>query len=210
MVKTFRINGKPALWLVAVVMLLGGCATKVEVKGDFPKPILTQRALTVGVYYPPEFLAYSYQEKSETRSERTIGIGKAQVSLFSTVLPSMFEKVVQVGKPGEDKLQQELDLVLTVNVDEFQYTVPKDTKVNMYEVWIKYNLQLFDSQGQLIADWILTAYGKTPSEMLKGEGDALNDAMIVALRDAGASFSLGFDKVPEIKQWLAHRKRSSI
>ena len=72
----------------------------------------------------------------------------------------------------------------------------------MYEVWIKYNLQLFDNNDQLIADWLLTAYGKALSEMMQTESNALNQAMIVALRDAGASFSLKFSKVPEIRRWL--------
>lgn len=197
-------------YLLCLTILLGGCATRVEVTGNFPPPIIDQLPLTVGVHYQPVFSEYSYKEQSESRSGRSIGIGAAQVRLFSTLLPAMFEKVVVVDKLEKDQPTDAVDLVLTMTVDDFQYTVPKETKVEMYEVWIKYNLQLFDAQGQLIADWILTAYGKTPSEVFQTEGDALNSAMVVALRDAGAGFSLGFTRVPEVKQWLEQRSRSSI
>ncbi len=191
-------------------LLLSGCATKVEVTGNFPTPIIHQLPLSLAVHYPEPFSKYRYEEKSESRSGRSIGIGSAQVKLFSTILPALFQNVIPVKTLTDGKTDQPVDLVLTLAVDDFQYTLPKETKVQMYEVWIKYNLQLFDPQGQLIADWILTAYGKTPSAMLKTEGDLLNDAMVVALRDAGAGLSLSFTKVPEIKQWLEQRKRSSI
>ncbi|MCJ8274767.1 MAG: hypothetical protein MJK04_35875, partial [Psychrosphaera sp.] len=175
--------------MLTLVLLLSGCATKVEVSGNFPTPIFHQMPLTVGVYYPPTFSQYTYQETNENRSDRTIGIGSAQVQLFQTILPSIFKGVVPMTSVKATNTEQPVDLVLTMTVDDFQYTVPGDTRIDMYEVWIKYNLQLFDPQGQLIADWILTAYGKSPTAMLKSEGAAINEAMIVALRDAGAGFA---------------------
>ena len=196
--------------MLTLVLLLSGCATKVEVSGNFPTPIFHQMPLTVGVYYPPTFSQYTYQETNENRSDRTIGIGSAQVQLFQTILPSIFKGVVPMTSVKATNTEQPVDLVLTMTVDDFQYTVPGDTRIDMYEVWIKYNLQLFDPQGQLIADWILTAYGKSPTAMLKSEGAAINEAMIVALRDAGAGFAMSFDKVPEIRQWLQHRASSQI
>ncbi|NQZ09970.1 MAG: hypothetical protein HRT35_22705 [Algicola sp.] len=196
--------------MVTLVLLLSGCATKVEVSGNFPTPVFHQMPLTVGVYYPPTFSQYTYHETNENRSDRTFGIGSAQVKLFQTILPSIFKSVVPMTSVNTPNLEQPVDLVLTMTVDDFQYTVPGDTRIDMYEVWIKYNMQLFDPQGQLIADWILTAYGKSPTAMLKSEGAAINEAMIVALRDAGAGFAMSFDKVPEIRQWLQHRANSQI
>ncbi len=77
-------------------------------------------------------------------------------------------------------------------------------------MWIKYHLKVFDSQGNLIADWIQTAYGKTPTAMFKSEEEALNEAMVVALRDVGAGLALRFHHVPEIKKWLKQRKQMSV
>lgn len=192
------------------VILLAGCSSQVEVKGNFPTPVVNQMPFTLGIHYPQRFSSYTYIEYNKDRDDRSIGIGSAQVSLFSTVLPSMFKKVVPVTDINNIAPVEPVDLVLTVDVDEFQYTVPSETRVDMYEVWIKYNLRLFDPQGQLIADWLLTAYGKTPNEMLQSESEAINQAMIVALRDAGASFSLSFNQVPEIRQWLENQSSRQI
>lgn len=196
--------------LPLLVILLSGCSSQVEVKGSFPTPVINQLPFTVGVHFPEHFSSYTYIESNEERSNRTIGIGAAQVNMFSTILPSMFKKVVPVNSVNNVAEAIPLDMVLTMTVDDFQYTVPSETRIDMYEVWIKYNLQLFDSQGQLIADWLLTAYGKAPDEMMQSESDAINQAMIVALRDAGASFSLSFNQVPEIRQWLANQSSRQI
>jgi hypothetical protein len=206
----YQRNSLKLIFGLLLTTLLSGCATKVEVVGNFPKPIVNQLPLTLGVYYPPLFSNYRYIETNDDRGDRSIGIGNAQRSLFNTVLPALFKQVVTVDTVTNPSSAQPLDLVITMTVDDFQYTVPAETKIDMYEVWVKYNMQLFDPQGQLIADWILTAYGKSPSEMMKGEGESLNQAMIVALRDAGAGFALSFKKVPEIRQWLAQRQKSQI
>ena len=187
-----------------VIALFSGCSTNVQVQASFPTPLVNSLPYTLAVHYPESFQQYSYEEQDDKRGSRTIGIGNAQIKLFDTMLLAMFDNVVKTEQPvaGTDA-----DLLLTITVDEFQYTVPKETKIDMYEVWIKYNLQLFDSNDQLIADWLLSAYGKAPLEMMQTESNALNQAMIVALRDAGASFSLKFSKVPEVRRWLAQHKR---
>lgn len=214
---TANIIGKPKLqghsrklikfMIMFSLTLIAGCATNVTVEATFPKPIVNQLPFSLGVFYPPEFRDYTYTELSETRDERTINIGGAQTSLFNTVLPALFKQVQPVSQAQAPQSSAPLDLVMTMTVDDFQYTVPSETRIDMYEVWVKYNLQLLDPQGQLIADWILTAYGKTPSELMKSESEAITQAMIVALRDAGANFALSFNKVPEIRQWLERKNQ---
>lgn len=195
------------LMIMFSLTLMAGCATNVKVEGTFPKPIVNQLPFNLGVFYPPEFRDYTYIEQSEDRDELSINIGGAQTSLFNTVLPALFKQVEPVNQAQEPQSNLPLDLVMTMTVDDFQYTVPSETRIDMYEVWVKYNLQLLDPQGQLIADWILTAYGKTPSELMKSESEAITQAMIVALRDAGANFALSFSKVPEIRQWLERKSQ---
>lgn len=190
------------LMFPVLLILLSACSSQVEVKGNFPKPVVNQMPYTLGVHYPPNFSGYTYVEENDKREKLKIGIGSAQVTLFTTVLPAMFQNVVNVPDIGNIEPGSPVDMVLTVDVDDFQYTMPRETKVDMYEVWIKYNLRLFDPQGQLVADWILSAYGKSPNEMMKSDTESINDAMIVALRDAGASFTLSFNQVPEIRQYL--------
>ena len=97
-------------------------------------------------------------------------------------------------------------VLVVPEVEEVQLATPTETKLNVYEVWLKYNLKVYDGRGQPIADWLMSAYGKTQNRTLESDSDALNQATVTALRDAGARLVIGFHRVPEIRQWLASRK----
>ena len=66
-------------------------------------------------------------------------------------------------------------------------------------------MRLLSAEGDYIADWVLTSYGKTPTESFRSVEAAINDAAIVALRDLASSFSLSFAQVPEVRDWLNGR-----
>mgnify|MGYP005721658327 FL=1 len=103
----------------------------------------------------------------------------------------------------DDAVAAEVDAVFTPLIEEFQLALPMKTKLDVYEVWIKYNMRLATAEGDYIADWVLTSYGKTPTETFRSTEAAINDAAVVALRDLASSFSLSFSQVPEVRDWLA-------
>ena len=187
------------------LLLSSGCSNNLLVTGSFPSPLIDSDPHTLGVFYNDEFRNYTYTEASEERSKWTIEQGAAQYQLFNTVLGKLFSRTVELpqwplAEGGE--LAPEVDLVLQPQVSAFQYSTPRETKFKIYEVWIKYNLSAFDRDGQLVADWLVTAYGKTPTAFMKSDEDAMNAAIVVALRDLGANISLGTLRVPELKVWL--------
>ena len=98
-----------------------------------------------------------------------------------------------------------MDIVFLPATEEFQLALPSKTKLDVFEVWVKYNLRISDSEGEGIADWILTSYGKTPTRTMRSVENSINQAAVVALRDFASSFTLGFSQVPEIRQWLSQR-----
>ncbi|HAD10685.1 MAG TPA: hypothetical protein DCF62_14495 [Porticoccaceae bacterium] len=182
------------------VLLLTACATHVEVDGAFPKPLSKKMPLSSLVVFDPAFSNYVFQS-SEGR-EVSIAVGQTQVELFTAVTNSLFSQTnFTTSQPGHS----DTDIILVPHIEEVQISMPYQTKLNVYEVWIKYNMQVFDQQGQPVADWIMSAYGKTPTRFLKSASDALHQAAIVALRDAGAHFIIGFGRVPEISEWLRQR-----
>ncbi|MCH8175359.1 MAG: hypothetical protein IIC59_09290, partial [Proteobacteria bacterium] len=65
--------------------------------------------------------------------------------------------------------------------------------------------RLLTPDGDYIADWVLTSYGKTPTEMFRSIEAAINDAAVVALRDLASSLALSFNQVPEVRDWLNSR-----
>ena len=191
--------------IFSIVALLSACASNVQVTGDIPKPLVDKKNITVAVVNNPRFQTFQYEEKSKDRLQWTIGTGGAQQKLLATLLDAMFSKTSYIDDLPTEGKKIDADIILLPKVVDFQYAVPKETKVNIFEVWIKYSIQVYSNQGALIADWIMPAYGKTPTAFLKSEDDALNQAVMMALRDAGASFVSGFDRVPEIKAWMQQR-----
>ena len=98
-----------------------------------------------------------------------------------------------------------VDLVFTPAIEEFQLALPQKTRLDSYEVWVKYNMRLTKPDGDQVADWVLTAYGKTSTETMQSTETGINDATTNALRDLGSNFSLSFSNVPDVRDWLQRR-----
>ena len=203
-----RVNGsmrgrvRTALIFVGALYLTGCGVSNVVIEGSFPTPNINKLPLNVAVYYDPALIEFAYIEYSETGSEEyNIASGQSHIELFSTVLPAMFDEVVVVDSIEEAEALG-VDAIFAPIIEEFQLALPAKTKLDVYEIWIKYNMRLMKADGDYIADWVLTSYGKTPSKSLRSVEAAINAAAIVALRDLASSFSLSFSQVPEVKDWL--------
>ncbi|GAA0351675.1 hypothetical protein GCM10009092_15090 [Bowmanella denitrificans] len=192
------------LCILMLSSLLCSCSGSFKVKSQVPTPLIQPMPLTVGTYYPKELRQYRYEESNEARKEWKIEQGDAQMQMFSQVLAGMFENVVDLNQQ-----QGAADLILTPRVEEFQYTVPRETRSNIYEVWFKYHLQLHEGSGRLVADWFMTSYGKTPTAFATSDAGGLDLAIQMALRDSGAKLLMDFSRVPEIRQWMEQNLNKS-
>lgn len=198
------IHLRRQLLLGMTVLALHGCSTNtITVDGTFPAPLVNTLPLTLGVYYDETFTLhrYEYEPKGMQESKLIMNTGDIQISMFNNLLSSMFEKVV-ILPDYSPSARDEVDLVLVPQVDDFQHAIPHHTKINVFEIWVRYRLKLFDQQGEPVADWIMSSYGKTPTAFFQSGNEGINAATIVALRDAGANFALNFARVPEVKLWL--------
>ena len=190
--------------VLLVALALSGCGvSNVVIEGSFPTPNINKIPVTVAVYYDDALRGFSYLEYSETGQEEfNIESGRSHMELFNAVLPAMFDRVIVVDNL-EDARAAGVDAVFAPAIEEFQLALPAKTKLDVYEVWIKYNMRLLTAEGDYIADWILTSYGKTPTETFRSVADGINEAAVVALRDLASSFSLSFGQVPEVRDWLS-------
>lgn len=195
--------GRKGAGLALLLLLLVGCGVNnVVIEGEFPTPNIAKLPLTVAVYYDDALREFAYVEYSETgREEYNIESGISHIRLFDAVLPAMFENVIVVDSL-EEAADAGVDAVFTPAIEEFQLALPAKTKLDVYEVWVKYNMRLVTAEGDYIADWVLTSYGKTPTATFGSVESGINDAAIVALRDLASSFSLSFNQVPEVRDWL--------
>lgn len=193
---------RTALILMAALYLTACGVSNVVIEGSFPTPNINKLPLTVAVYYDAALREFAYIEYSETGTEEyNIASGQSHIELFGTLLPAMFDGVIVVASIEEAQALG-VDAIFAPNIEEFQLALPAKTKLDVFEVWIKYNMRLMTAEGDYIADWVLTSYGKTPTESLRSAEAAINEAAVVALRDLASSFSLNFTEVPEVKDWL--------
>ena len=194
---------KPLTISLISCFLISCGVSNLVIQGSFPTPNINKIPLSVAVYYDDALRAFSYMEYSETgREEINIESGESHIRLFNAVLPAMFEEVIEV-EGFDDPNVQGVDAVFAPVIEEFQLALPEKTKLEVYEVWIKYNMRILNSNGVSLADWVVTSYGKTPTETFLSVEDGINDAAIVALRDLASSFSLNFTRVPEVQDWLS-------
>ncbi len=197
------------LWLAVVLLpglLLAGCGpVEVVVKGKFPPPTMEKLPLTIGVWYDVDFANHEFFDEAKSKKESSwlVKTGHAQVQMWDTLLAGMFERVVPMaGPPGRGQINPSVDAVLIPEVAELQYAIPAQTNVKVYEIWIRYRLQLVTTGGDPIADWAMPAYGKTPTALMQTDQAAVNLAAVMALRDAGANFATRFNQVPAVQAWL--------
>jgi len=194
--------GTRVLAVLAAISLSACGVNNVVIQGSFPTPNISPLPLSVAVFYDSALTEFAYIEYSETGTEEyNIASGQSHVELFNAVLPAMFDEVVVVGSLEEAEMLG-VDAIFAPAIEEFQLALPSKTKLDVYEVWIKYNMRLMAADGEYIADWVLTSYGKTPTESMRSAESAINDAAVVALRDLASSFSLSFTQVPEVRDWL--------
>ncbi len=186
--------------LLLSTWLVGCGANTVRVEGTYPSPNIPQIPLRLGVYYDEDLTGFQYIEYTDRGNEEYIvESGVSHVELFNTVLPAMFSEVVELDSPTADA---GVDAVFIPAIDEFQLALPQKTRLDVYEVWVRYNMRLAEPDGDTIADWVMTAYGKVEQESLRSADASIGSATVAALRDLGSSFALGFTSVPGVRDWL--------
>lgn len=174
-------------------LFFSACSTNYTVNQTFPRPLVEPIPIAVNLNLTKEFKTYTYEENTEGRAKITVNIGNAQSVLFETMSAYMFSETGQ----------SEPRLTITPSVEGFQYAVPRETRAEVYEIWLKYRVTVADIQGESIADWLITGYGKTPTAFMKSQQQAIDAAAGIALRDIGSQLSIGFSRQPNIQAWLA-------
>lgn len=203
-------------WLKALSTSVLGCllaacsVSTINITGSYPSPLVRKLPITVGVYYPDELRNFSFVEINDYtgKDELIVNSGASQVELFNTMLPALFENVVMLESLDSVQTNNALDAVFVPAIEEFQLGLPDKTKLKVYEIWVKYNMRLSRTNGDYIADWVMTAYGKSPRESFQSVDAGVQDAAVVAMRDLAASFTLGFAGIPEVNDWLRETEQT--
>jgi hypothetical protein len=194
-------------WLFTGILLLGlgGClSTQVAVdeQAEFPVPLVPKIPLNMGVHLPPELLDFVHKEDLGDDGVFTIDISDAQPTVFRNLFTRMFDQVTVIENPS----QPGVDVAGTIvpRITEMQFSAPFQTRTDYFEVWLKYQFELYNRDGDRLGDWILTAYGKanTQNYGLNNTPPTLRAAALQACRDAMAFFTISFAREGVVQQWL--------
>ena len=197
------------IYSVGLLLILTACeqSMTLRVESEIPTPVIERMPVKIGVFYQDELRNYVSEENSDERPKWKIESGSSHVDLFEQILSSMFQEVIEVAGTTAAAT---VDAVLAPSVAEMQFALPAETKTDFYEAWVKYDMELHDPDGNRIANWSVTGYGKSSTEFMKSRDKGLNAAVNQALRDAGAKFALGFPMVAEISVWLEQKTAESV
>ena len=190
--------------IIVTQLFLIGCSTHVVVVSEHPTALIKELPYEVGLVLDNSFTDYSFvREKDDEKI--TISLGKSQSELLNQTFNSMFQGVSEFSaKPLSPT--KPLDLYISVIVEDLQLSLPRETSVNVFEIWIKYKLEIFDSKGSSIHEWIISSYGRTQTRFLDSQERALHQATNSALRDAGVQIVTDFHQIPEILNWINEKK----
>ena len=200
---TSRLATRLALACLILAGVAGCGGASVAVPTEFPVPLVQRIPLTMGVHLSPELRKFVHSEKLKNAGDWNIDLGDAQEPMFNNLLTGMFAATRFVTNP--ESPDADVDAVLVPSISEVQFSIPTQTRSDYYEVWIRYHFELLSPDGQSIADWDLTAYGKANQRNyggLQGSQPALQAAALAACRDAMAFFTVQFRGVPPVKAWL--------
>ena len=178
---------------VLSVAALAGCASNVRLDPPtIPEPLINTLPMTVAVRLPENFEHFIHEEEVLGREEWRIDLGRSNAIFFTQLFNYMFE-TVKVLEPGQDPTGMDIDALLEPSIDAFEFSVPAQTKTDSFAVWIRYRIKVYDREGTLVLDAPVSAYGKALTTTLGGS-KALQNAAVLAMRDAAALMIMKFDE----------------
>ncbi len=189
-------------WLgIATAACLAGCGgSQVIVESTFPRPIIEPLPVSMGIVIPDELYNFIYTEDIPDQSLWTIALGDANVAMLAPLFEGMFRDTTDLESLALAAADSTLDGVIEPKLEKFEFDVPQGERDEFVEVWLQYQITVYEPDGATVVQWPVSGSGK--SELLRDAKDAVQRAAIVAMREAGATIATKFSEQPQIKQWL--------
>jgi hypothetical protein len=185
--------------VMALLLAISGCGSQVTVHDPtIPEPLIEKLPMRVAARYPDNFHNFVHEETVVGKEKWTIDLGASNIILFDLLFSSMFTDF-QVIDADTDPKELGLDAFIDLNIDAFEFSVPAQSQSDEFAVWIRYRIKIYDSGGDQIANWPISAYGKSLTTFFSGD-KALRNAAVLAMRDAAALIILQMDKATGISK----------
>lgn len=200
--KTFTV-----ICAATLASFLAGCGSSVMLDPPtIPTPLINKIPASVGLRIPAEFESFVHTEEVIGRKHWKIDLGRSNAALFTQLFAYMFEKVTVLDADDDASLLS-LDALIEPSIDAFEFSVPNQTKTEAFAVWIRYRLKVYNADGTVVANWPVSAYGKSQSG---GGTDALRRAAVLAMRDAAALIIMKLDDETGISARISSVAAASV
>ena len=195
--KTTRATGM----LVAVVLLLSGCSSTVDIKPVVEAPQRPTMNSVVGVFHSPEFKNYQFTADVYGNKHTFIfPLGTSSDAMLKSLYPKVFKSVKEVnGMPTEATGNTGVAAVLVPEIESFQF--PLQSLLGPYWAEIQYRFTMYSPKGEKLISWTAKGWGEGGDGTMYGEFGPIADATNMAMQMAAMKFVSSFDQVPEVKRW---------
>lgn len=166
------------------------------VEPTIPAPLTEKIPVKLALRIPEEFNSFVHEEAILGRESWTIDLGRSNAVFFEQLFGYLFDSLIIIG-PEDDARDFQFDALIEPSIDGFEFSVPTQSKTEAFAVWIRYRLRVFDREGNNASNWTVSAYGKSRKQGL-GSSAALQQAAVLAMRDAAALIIMQMDKATQI------------
>jgi hypothetical protein len=192
-----------------LLLLLGAaCSQSLIIPDRVPEPLIEPLPLRAGLYYTPAFSTYRHVSAPDEEPTWDISLGAANTGLFDRLGKRLFRETAQVGALPQPGNPARLDVIIEPAVDAFEISLPEQSTADQYAVWIRYTVRVYGPDGQLLTAWKLSGYGEAGKNALQ-PARSMEEATILAMRDAAATISIEFARQPGIDQLLREKSSAS-
>lgn len=198
-------RGQGALIIACLLAPLFGCTYTFKIENTVPTPLIEPLPINASIYYPSSILDYEYREEHPDSTVYVNQIGPAQQTLFDQLFGSLFTSVERISDLNIETLDKKsTDVIITLTVDDYALSKPRDNGLGFYEATIRYGLSLYTSHGELIAAWSVNGYGRDRRRRFL-PFEAAAEATGEAMRDAATLIAVELGATPEIKSIIRQK-----
>ncbi len=188
---------------------LSACTHSVPVDTEFPEPLIAPMPVAVAVYYDESLSNFEHTESIEQGSDWKVKLGDANLKMFERLFESMFQNLVPVSSPEAGFAQgSRFEAIIIPAIEEMQIAPPRYGESEFFEAWIQYRVEAFHPDREPIVNWLVSGYGRSEGSMLQ-PSKSLQEATVLAMRDAAANIVIKFRQQPRIREWLDQQENAN-
>ena len=186
-------------------IIVGACTKVLDPAMEAPPVLVEPLPLTIGVYYGEAFRNHEVTNKPPGEIDFSIKTGPAHVSFYNDLFADVFAKTIPLqSRDSTQTGTQRLDAVIEPLITRVDYAFIDDGSLKgKSPASIYYVFRLYGPDGDEIHAWNIAGQGQGESGALYL---ALQEALVLAMRDGGARFVAALHENGSLENCLANQE----